>query len=104
MLFIYKLIYLAALPGSGQGRSGSTELHSGRGSRPSAAHAGRTAEEERQAAHLFFASEQKATGQHLLVARTVSGLHTLRLNLTFYKGVETETSSISQHCYKITQQ
>lgn len=39
-------------------------------------------------AHLFFVSEQKATGQQLLVARKMSGLHS-ELTLTFYKGVKT---------------
>lgn len=39
-------------------------------------------------AHLFFVSEQKATGKQLLVARKMSGLHS-KLTLTFYKGVKT---------------
>lgn len=38
----------------------------------------------------IFVCEQKATGQHLLVAKKMSGLQ-LKLNLTFYKGVKTET-------------
>lgn len=42
----------------------------------------------------IFVCEQKATGQHLLVARKMSGLQ-LKLNLTFYKGVETETWMIN---------
>lgn len=35
-----------------------------------------------------FVSEQKATGQQLLVARKMSGLHS-KLTLTFYKGMKT---------------
>lgn len=42
----------------------------------------------------IFVCEQKATGQHLLLARKMSGFQ-LKLSLTFYKGVDTETCMIN---------
>lgn len=52
---------------------------------------GHTARERTHSTSLFVC-EQKATGQHLLVARKMSGS---QLKLTFYKGVETETWMIN---------
>lgn len=70
-----------------------------RGLRQSAAHAGCTAggratcpRAARTHSTSLFVCEQKATGQHLLVARKMSGS---QLKLTFYKGVETETWMIN---------
>lgn len=57
-------------------------------------------EEQGHTAHLV--CEQKATGQHLLLARKMSGFQ-LKLNLTLYKGVETETCMINFTTYTLRQ-